>query len=112
MTLGVLYNPWTGESTREWIMDRIAGGDGDGLEELEAELDARPTQPQAATAASRRSRRPDPRRTGPGPAQRRLARERLLERAGHEPARRRDVVGLEQHRAGRRQRRAPGPVGT
>jgi len=40
VTLGVLYNPWTGESTREWIMERIAGGDGDGLEELEAELDA------------------------------------------------------------------------
>jgi hypothetical protein len=40
VTLGVLYNPWTGESTREWIMDRIAGGDGEGLEELEAELSA------------------------------------------------------------------------
>jgi hypothetical protein len=40
VTLGVLYNPWTGESTREWIMDRIAGGNGDGLEELEAELSA------------------------------------------------------------------------
>ena len=38
VTLGVLYNPWTGESTREWIMDRIAGGDGDGLEDLEAGL--------------------------------------------------------------------------
>ena len=40
VTLGVLYNPWTGESTREWIMTRIAGDDGAGLEELEAELDA------------------------------------------------------------------------
>ena len=40
VTLGVLYNPWTGESTREWIMDRIAGGNGDGLDELEAELNA------------------------------------------------------------------------
>jgi hypothetical protein len=40
VTLGVLYNPWTGEQTREWIMDRVAGGDGDGLEELEAELNA------------------------------------------------------------------------
>ncbi|HUG65108.1 MAG TPA: hypothetical protein VMK83_07815 [Gaiellaceae bacterium] len=40
VTLGVLYNPWTGESTREWIMERIAGGDGDGLEDLEAELSA------------------------------------------------------------------------
>ena len=26
VTLGVLYNPWTGQSTREWIMDRMAGG--------------------------------------------------------------------------------------
>lgn len=39
VTLGVLYNPWTGEATREWIMERV-GGDGDGLEELEAELAA------------------------------------------------------------------------
>jgi hypothetical protein len=40
VTLGVLYNPWTGDATREWIMERIAGGDGEGLEELEAELSA------------------------------------------------------------------------
>ena len=40
VTLGVLYNPWTGEQTREWIMDRVAGGDGAGLEDLEAELEA------------------------------------------------------------------------
>jgi hypothetical protein len=40
VVVGALYNPWTGESTREWIMDRIAGGDGEGLEELEAELSA------------------------------------------------------------------------
>ena len=39
VTLGVLYNPGTGETTREWIMERIAG-DGGGLEELEAELAA------------------------------------------------------------------------
>lgn len=24
---GALYNPWTGEQTRKWIMDKIAGGD-------------------------------------------------------------------------------------
>jgi hypothetical protein len=47
VTIGVLYNPWTGEQTREWIMDRVAGGDGAGLEELEAELDA---QAEAAAA--------------------------------------------------------------
>lgn len=40
VTLGVLYNPWTGQATRDWIMTRIAGGDGEGLEELEAELAA------------------------------------------------------------------------
>jgi len=40
VTIGVLYNPWTGEPTREWIMDRVAGGDSDELDELEADLDA------------------------------------------------------------------------
>ena len=39
VVIGALYNPWTGESTRAWIMERIAGGD-EGLEELEAELAA------------------------------------------------------------------------
>ena len=39
VTLGVLYNPWTGESTREWIMDRVSGN-GDDLQEFGAELDA------------------------------------------------------------------------
>jgi hypothetical protein len=34
VTLGVLYNPWTGDSTREWIMNRVAGGDGNGLDDL------------------------------------------------------------------------------
>ena len=44
VTLGVLYNPWTGSATREWIMEQIAGGNGAGLEEfsevLEAEAEA------------------------------------------------------------------------
>jgi hypothetical protein len=40
VTLGVLYNPWTGEATRDWIMEQVAGGNGDGLDELEAELAA------------------------------------------------------------------------
>ena len=39
VTLGVLYNPWTGEATREWIMDRVAGGNGDGLDMLADELE-------------------------------------------------------------------------
>ena len=34
VTLGVLYNPWTGEATREWIMKRIAGENGNGLDDL------------------------------------------------------------------------------
>jgi hypothetical protein len=34
VTLGVLYNPWTGDATREWIMGRIAGENGNGLEDL------------------------------------------------------------------------------
>jgi hypothetical protein len=43
VTLGVLYNPWTGEATRDWIMNRVAGGDGAGIDELEqldSELEA------------------------------------------------------------------------
>ena len=40
VTLGVLYNPWTGQSTRDWIMEQVAGGDGAGFEEFEAELAA------------------------------------------------------------------------
>jgi hypothetical protein len=35
VTLGVLYNPWTGQSTRDWIMERVAGGDGTGIDDLE-----------------------------------------------------------------------------
>ncbi len=38
VTLGVLYNPWTGQATRDWIMEQIAGGNGDGFDELETEL--------------------------------------------------------------------------
>jgi hypothetical protein len=33
VTLGVLYNPWTGQATRDWIMNRVAGN-GDGFEEF------------------------------------------------------------------------------
>jgi hypothetical protein len=40
VTLGVLYNPWTGAATREWIMNRVAGENGDGLEEFADELEA------------------------------------------------------------------------
>lgn len=32
--VGMLYNPWTGQATRDWIMERISGGNGDGFEEF------------------------------------------------------------------------------
>ncbi len=40
VTLGVLYNPWTGSATREWIMDQVSGGNGDGLQEFSEVLEA------------------------------------------------------------------------
>jgi hypothetical protein len=40
VTLGVLYNPWTGEATRDWIMSRVAGGDGNGFEDFADDLAA------------------------------------------------------------------------
>ena len=38
VTIGVLYNPWTGQATRDWIMEQVAGGNGS-IEDLEAELE-------------------------------------------------------------------------
>lgn len=55
VTLGVLYNPWTGQSTRDWIMDRVAGGNGAGideLEELQADLAADAAAAAEATEAA------------------------------------------------------------
>ena len=43
VTLGVLYNPWTGQATRDWLTEKVAGGDGAGIEDLEqlhADLEA------------------------------------------------------------------------
>lgn len=40
VTLGVLYNPWTGPATREWIMQRVAGENGNGLEGFSASVEA------------------------------------------------------------------------
>jgi hypothetical protein len=37
VTLGVLYNPWTGTATRDWIMGRVAGDGGSGIDELAGE---------------------------------------------------------------------------
>ena len=50
VTLGVLYNPWTGESTREWIMERVAGGNGDGLDMLADELESEGIAPGNGSA--------------------------------------------------------------
>jgi hypothetical protein len=52
VTLGVLYNPWTGPQTREWIMDRIAGGNGDGFEEFAETLSAEAEETVAAATGS------------------------------------------------------------
>ncbi|MFO7572462.1 MAG: hypothetical protein R6W48_07675 [Gaiellaceae bacterium] len=41
VTLGVLYNPWTGATTREWIMDRVAGGNGNGFQEFGEDIAAK-----------------------------------------------------------------------
>jgi hypothetical protein len=45
VTLGVLYNPWTGPATREWIMQRVAGGDGDGLDMIADGFEGEGTTP-------------------------------------------------------------------
>jgi hypothetical protein len=52
VTLGVLYNPWTGQATRDWIMEQIAGSDGEGFEEFEAELNAQADAVEAATVGN------------------------------------------------------------
>ena len=44
MTLGVLYNPWTGPATREWIMVQVSGGNGDGLKEFSDVIEAEAAQ--------------------------------------------------------------------
>lgn len=36
VTLGVLFNPWTGQATRDWIMSRVSGDNGSGFEEYES----------------------------------------------------------------------------
>jgi len=52
VTLGVLYNPWTGPATREWIMERVAGGNGDGFEEFSESLSAEAAEAKEAVAAA------------------------------------------------------------
>jgi hypothetical protein len=50
VTLGVLYNPWTGSATREWIMDRVAGGNGNGFPEFGEELAGEATETAESVA--------------------------------------------------------------
>ncbi len=38
VTIGALYNPWTGQATRDWIMGQISGSDSDELDRLDDEL--------------------------------------------------------------------------
>jgi hypothetical protein len=45
VTLGVLYNPWTGQATREWIMEQVAGGNGDGLKQFSDAVEAEASAP-------------------------------------------------------------------
>ena len=53
VTLGLLYNPWTGASTREWIMERMAGGNGGGADEFGTQMpDVAETPPEAASPAA------------------------------------------------------------
>jgi hypothetical protein len=55
VTLGVLYNPWTGQATRDWIMERVAGGDGAGIEDLEefqATMEAEATEAAETVSAA------------------------------------------------------------
>jgi hypothetical protein len=52
VTLGVLYNPWTGPQTREWIMDRIAGSNGDGFEEFAETMSSEAEETVAAATGS------------------------------------------------------------
>lgn len=52
VTLGVLFNPWTGEATRDWIMERVAGGNGAGIDELEDLQAGLEADAEAAVAAA------------------------------------------------------------
>jgi len=38
VTIGALYNPWTGQATRDWITGQISGSDSDELDRLDDEL--------------------------------------------------------------------------
>ncbi len=45
ITIGALYNPWTGQATRDWISDQISGDGGSSFDDL-------PTDPVDVTAGN------------------------------------------------------------
>ena len=47
---GALYNPWTGEQTRKWLTDKVAGGDD--LQPLDYEPVSVTTEPSPAETAT------------------------------------------------------------
>jgi hypothetical protein len=50
VTLGVLFNPWTGQATRDWIMNRVTGANGDAFEEFgETSLGGNGSEPASET---------------------------------------------------------------
>ena len=121
LVAGALYNPWSGPQTRDWLMDKVAGDDDlqplDGFDlpgADESENGAAAAANGAAEAVAdaveseptrRGEAQPRPARLAvltSGRALRSPAGEGRLERARDEPARARDVVGLEQNGAGRR----------
>ena len=115
VTLGVLYNPWTGQATRDWIMERVAGGERRRARGARRRLaaSARHAPAEAATVGRRRPQRTVPRSRAAGVARR--LRLRAASRAGRARARRERVRWSRRcRRPGAapprgRQRRRPGP---
>ncbi len=55
---GALYNPWTGQSTRDWLVDKVAGED-----DLAPLTSTRPHRQQLKRTAPSRSLSASPRKT-------------------------------------------------
>lgn len=50
LVAGALYNPWFGQSTRDWLLDKIAGDDG--LQPFDDYRPAPPASPEAENGSS------------------------------------------------------------
>lgn len=50
VTLGVLYNPWTGQATRDWIMSRVSGDGERGSDEFASGFSIETATPEEAAA--------------------------------------------------------------